>query len=299
MKSWLAPFASLMATWLGAVLVTFMLVEAAPGDFLTEARWSAALAPDTVAVLRERYGLDQPWPERAWRWLRGLLGGDWGHSLSRDLPVWPLLRERALLTLQLALAAQAIAWSAALALGFATMQRPDGWLRRAVRASSLLLLCIPEVVLALLAVLLLGSLAGGTAPFWPALLSLSVAVFPGIWLQVTAALDEARNAAHVEAAAIQGVRRGSWLLRYVLPTMAPATLGYASVAFGNLLGASLLVECIAAYPGLGPLLVDAVFARDLHVVAGAVLLSTLLWSGGTLLADLAQRAIDPRLRHPR
>jgi peptide/nickel transport system permease protein len=295
-KAWLAPVGSVLTTWLGAVLVTFMLVEAAPGDFLSEAQWHAALAPDTVSLLRERYGLDQPWPERAWRWMRGLVSGDWGHSLSRDLPVWPLLRERAMQTLQLALVAQLIAWSAALALGFVALDRPRGALAHATRAVAVLLLCIPEVVLALVAVLLLTSIDGGTAPFWPALLALSVATFPGTWLQVTTALAEAQRLPFVEAAATQGVRRGTWLLGYLLPAMAPALLGYASVSFGNLLGVSLLVECVTAYPGLGPLLVDAVLARDLHVVAGAVLLSTLLWSSGTLLADLVQRAVDPRQR---
>jgi peptide/nickel transport system permease protein len=297
-KDWLAPAWTFAATLLGAAALTFLLVEAAPGDFLSDAQWHSTLSPDTVAVLRERYGLDRPWHERAVRWLAGILQGDWGHSLARNLPVWPLLRERAASTLLLALAAQGVAWTAALALGFAAARRPGAAVDRALRAATLALLCVPEVVLALLAMLLLLAWVGEFQPFWPALAALTLAIYPGIQLQVRTAVAEAARASFVEAARLDGVRERTILLGYLLPAMAPALLGYASVAFGSLLGASLLIECVTAYPGLGPLLVDAVFARDLHVVAGAVLLSTALWSGSSLLADLLQRAIDPRPGSP-
>lgn len=296
MKHLVQRLAALGALAMASSMLTFLLLDAAPGDFLSDARLHPRISGETLAALRDRYALDQPVVQRYAAWLSGVARGDWGRSFAQDLPVLPLLSARAARTLALALTAQAIAWGLALGLGLLVAGRPDGWLDRLLQGSARSLLSLPEFVVALGAVLLFSRAGAAQAPALPAMLALAAAVAPALWQQARAALLRAAAEPFVAAARSHGLPERIVLTRYVLPAAAPALLSLAGLSLGGLLSSSLLVECVTAYPGLGPLLLDAVFARDSFVVAGAVFLSTLLWASGSFLADVAQWWADPRLR---
>lgn len=296
MKRFAQRLGSLVALVLASSLLAFLFLEAAPGDFLSDAQLHPQLSEASLRALRDRYQLDQPVAIRYVHWLGGVAQGDWGRSLARDLPVLPLVASRATQTLILAGGAQAAAWILALALGWAAARRPGGALDRSLSLLASLLLSVPEIVLALAALLLMMKLGAGQTPLAPAFIALVAATSPALWRQTRAALLRAAEEPFVEAARTHSISERIVWTRYLLPAAAPTLLSLAALSIGGLLSTSLLVECVTAYPGLGPLLLDAVFARDAYVVVGAVFLSTLLWATGSLLADLAQWFIDPRLR---
>ena len=100
----------------------------------------------------------------------------------------------------------------------------------------------------------------------------------------------------MRAARGHGIRGWRLDLRYVLTIAANPLISLAGLSFAALLSASLLIEVVMSWPGLGPLLVEALLARDVHVVLGATMLATVFLVGGNLIADLALFAMDPRIR---
>ena len=104
------------------------------------------------------------------------------------------------------------------------------------------------------------------------------------------------GAPSVQAARGHGLARATVTLRYVLPLAAHPLVSLAGLSIATLLSASLLIEVVMGWPGLGPLLVDALLARDVHVVLSASMLASALLVIGNLAADLTLYALDPRIR---
>jgi peptide/nickel transport system permease protein len=123
-----------------------------------------------------------------------------------------------------------------------------------------------------------------------------LSTLPAILRHVRASAIDAGQAPAVRAAGGHGIRGWRLDLRYVLTIAANPLISLAGLSFAALLSASLLIEVVMSWPGLGPLLVEALLARDVHVVLGATMLATMFLVGGNLLADLALFAVDPRIR---
>ena len=102
----------------------------------------------------------------------------------------------------------------------------------------------------------------------------------------------------MRAALGHGIGRRRLLFRFALPAAANPLITLFGLSLGGLLSGSLLIEVIRSWPGLGPLMLEAILARDLHVVVGVILLSGLLLIAGNLLADLLLYLTDPRIREP-
>lgn len=303
--------------WAASVLI-FLLAELVPGDLLAELRLDPATSAETLDLLRARWGLDDPAPARYLRWMGSMLRGDMGYSLLHDMPVGPLLAPRLGRTLVLGGASLALAWLLALPLGTWMAVRRDGPMDRAGSALTAVLQATPELVLALGALLLaaatglfpLGGMAdldaermGATARFLDLLhhlalptLVLALAALPTLLRHVRSAVAAALVEPFVEAARGHGVPPGRRLLRHVLPAAANPLLTLFGMTFGSLLSGSLVVEMVFGWPGLGPLLLEAILGRDLHVILATTLLSGALFIAGNLLADLALVWTDPRLR---
>lgn len=301
------------------VLGTFVLTEWAPGDFLSEMRFEGSLSAETEEALRQRYGLDDPWPKRFGRWLLSLARGEMGWSFSHNMPVGPLLWPRAINTLILAVSAMALAWGLALPLGMAMARWRGGWVDRLGLGGSALPMAVPEVLLALAALLLAvrsgwfptgGTQSldydslGGSARLLDRLhhlclptLVLAAGSFPALLRHVRSAARSALGSPFVVVARGHGVGEGRLLLAYVLPAAANPLISLFGLSLGRLLSGSLVVEVVLSWPGVGTLLLDAVMARDLHVVLAVVLLSGMALVMGNLLADLGLFLLDPRLRH--
>ena len=134
---------------LGVSLLSFILLELAPGDFFDEMKLNPRISPQTVTALRARYGLGEPLPIHYYRWLKSVMAGDLGFSFAYNSAVAPLLGPRIRNTLVLALTSTAFAWIIAVPLGVWSAGRKGRWGDRMCAAGTTTLLAIPDIVLAL------------------------------------------------------------------------------------------------------------------------------------------------------
>jgi len=307
----------LVLLWALSVL-TFVLAELAPGDFFSQMRLDPRISPETLDVLRQRYGLDEALPVRYGLWLASLGRGELGYSFAYHRPVGELLWPRAGNTLLLTGLATFVAWLAAVPLGAWTAWRRDGWADRATQAGTGVLLATPELLLGLAALLLAArsglfptgdmvSLDHDTLGAWGRLgdrlwhlalptACLALATLPVLVRHVRAAVADALDAPYLRAAEGHGIPPIRRLFRWALPAAANPLVSLFGLSLATLLSGSLVIEVLLGWPGLGPFLLDAILARDVHVVIGATLLSGLFLVGGHLIADLWLYAVDPRIR---
>src|SRR5713101_4974411 len=127
-------------------------------------------------------------------------------------------------------------------------------------------------------------------------IALVLSSLPALVRHVRAAVSEVLEAPFLRAAASHGIRRRTLLYRYALRAAAIPLISLFGFSVGALLSGSLLVEVVMSWPGLGPLLLEAILARDLYVVIGAVICSTIFLVLGNFLADLLVYWADPRIR---
>jgi peptide/nickel transport system permease protein len=302
----------------GVSLLTFLMVELAPGDFLTELRLDPRVSPSTVESLRSHYGLDQPAPLRYVHWLSALFRGDLGFSLAYDLPAASLLWPRALNTLSLTVPATIVAWLLALPLGIVAAAARGGWIDRAAGGATSLALAVPDLLVPLLLIAFAAQTgwfpAGGMASLDAAgaglagrvadvarhgvlpLVALTVAILPVVFSHVRSAMLAALDAPSIRAARGHGIPRRTLLVRHAAPLAVNPLISLLGYSLATLLSASLLVEVLMGWPGLGPLFLEAILARDIYLVAGAVMFSTVFLAAGGLVADALLMLADPRIR---
>ena len=302
----------------GVSLLSFVLVELAPGDYFAEMRLDPRISEATVHALRARYGLDRPLPERYGRWLASLAKGELGYSFAYGQPVGPLLWPRLRNTLLLTVTATALAWLLAVPLGTWWATRRRGPADAALTGLTAMLLALPDLVLVLGLLLLavrtgwfptggMVSLGHEQMP-WGArvkdvafhlvlpVAALVLGIVPALVRYVRASVADALAAPFVRAARAHGIPERRVLFRHALPAAANPLISLFGLSLAGLLSMSLLVEVVMSWPGLGPLFLEAILARDFHLVLGPVLASTFLLLGGNLLADLLLAATDPRIR---
>jgi peptide/nickel transport system permease protein len=302
----------------GASILSFLFLQLAPGDFLDEARLNPQLSRETIAALRTQYGLDRSLPQRYLQWLNAVRKGDLGFSFAYNCPVADLLWPRARNTLLLTGTATAIAWLLAVPLGVWSATRPGGWGDRFCTATTSILLAAPDILLALgflfLAVRTGWFPTGGMvsvgfselgwwgkatdllAHFLLPVLTLVLGSLPALVRHVRAAMVEALSSPFIRAARARGIPRRAVLFRYALRAAANPLVSLFGLSLTMLLSGSLLVEIIMSWPGVGPLLLEAILARDVYVVIGAVMFSTLVIFAGNLASDTVLYLLDPRIR---
>jgi peptide/nickel transport system permease protein len=303
---------------LGVSILTFLFSTLAPGNYLDEMRLNPQISSAALRSLRARYELDRPLPVRYARWASSVAHGELGYSFAYNSPVAPLLWVRAKNTLLLTLSATLLAWALALPLGVWSAEERGRLPDRAISGVTATLLVIPDLVLALGFLILAARTGwfptGGLVSVGFEGLSMAnkmrdlvthmalpvaalvLSALPILVRHVRAAIAEVLGAPYLRAAAAHGIPRRKLLYGYALRAAANPLISLFGFSVGSLLSASLLVEVVMSWPGLGPLLLEAILARDLYVVIGGVLFSTIFLVGGNFLADLLLYWADPRIR---
>jgi len=308
---------AVLVLW-GVSVLSFLFSEMAPGDYLAEMRMMPQISKETIAAQRAQYGLDRPLPIKYARWLKSVARGDLGYSFAYNMPARKLLGVRARNTLMLTCTAVLLSWLFAIPLGVWAAHHQRGWAGRVFGAGTSVLLAIPDLLLALVFLMVavrtrllppggmvsvnfaeltpLGKLQDLTAHMLLPVVVIVLGTLPMLVRHVRAAMLEVLDAAFIRAARGHGLPERWVLFRYALPAAANPLISLFGFSVATLLSASLLVEVIMSWPGLGPMLLEAIFARDLYLVIGAVVLSTLFLVAGNLVADLLLYAADPRIR---
>ena len=280
----------------GISILSFVLFELAPGDFLGEARMNPQLSSATIAALRERYGLDQTLPRKYVHWLGAVADGSFGTSFAYNLPVSTLLWPRARKTLELTSIALLLSWIIALPLGVWSAGN-RGWIDRLVSLIIAALLGFPDLVLAAL-MLFAAVRAGWFHAGDPALpiIVLVLAALPLLVRHIRSSVLDVAGAPNVRAARAQGIHGSQLWFRWILPAAANPLASLFGLSIAGLLSSSLVVETILGWPGLGPMFLEAIAARDLYVVIGTVMFSAVFLVGGVLIGDVLLYMVDPRIR---
>ncbi len=302
----------------GVSILLFLLFQAAPGDFLSDARVNSQISAETLAQLRVHYGLDQSLPVRYWQWLKSSARGDFGYSFAYNTPASTLLLPRARNTLLLSIPALLISWLIAVPLGVLAAGWKGRWVDRLFSGGTSTLLALPDVLIALLALLI--ALKTGIFPVggmtsvnaqdqgtwawlrdlgWHMILPVAALVVGSVTIilrHVRASVSEVLESSYIRAAQGHGLSRFKLLFGYALPAAANPLISLFGLSVALLLSVSLLIEVVMSWPGMGPLLLEAILARDLFVVIGAVMLSTVFLIVGNLLGDVLLYAFDPRIR---
>jgi peptide/nickel transport system permease protein len=303
---------------LGVSVLAFAFSTLAPGNYVDEMRLNPQISAERLSALRAEYHVDRPMRVRYASWAVALLHGDLGFSFAYNTPVAPLLWTRARNTLLLTGTAMVLVWLLALPLGVWSAERLGRPADVALSWATAVLLIVPDLALALgLLVLAVrsgwlptggmvsvgfeGFSAGEKIQDVAVHLVLPVTVLvasalPVLLRHVRAAMSEALEAPFLRAAEGHGISRRRLLYRYALPAAAHPLIALFGFSLGALLSGSLLVEVVMSWPGLGPFLLEAILARDLYVVIGGVLLSTLFLVAGNFAADLLLYWADPRIR---
>lgn len=302
----------------GVSLLTFVLAELAPGSYLDNLRLDPSVSTETLEVMRDRLGLDRSPVARYLYWIESVARLELGYSYRTGRPVAELVGRAALNTLLLGVAATFLAWVVALPLGIWAAERRTRWSSLVAGGGSSLLLALPDVLVALL--LLLGAVRTGWFPaggmvslgfdeldpleqlldlahhaFLP-VLALVLTSTPVLLRHVQASFTEVLDSSFMRAVRGTGIPRRQRLLRYALPAAANPLVTLLGLSIASLLSASLLIEVVMDWPGIGPLLLDAVFQQDVYVVMAVVMASTALLLLGNFLADVLLYLVDPRIR---
>lgn len=302
----------------GVSLLTFLFSALTPGNYFDEMRLNPQISPETVAALRAQYQLDRPLPVRYIHWLNAVAHGQLGFSFAYNSPVGPLLWVRARNTLLLTITAALLAWLLALPLGVWSASKFGRAPDRVLSWTTAALMVVPDLALALGLLILAartgwfptGGLASvGFETFSPLqklrdlalhmalpVTALVLAALPMLVRHVRASVAEVLEAPFLRAALGHGIPHRKLLYNYALRAAANPLISLFGFSVGALLSGSLLVEVIMSWPGLGPLLLEAILARDLYVVIGGVLLSMIFLVAGNFFADLLLYWADPRIR---
>ncbi|UFN47230.1 ABC transporter permease [Roseomonas sp. OT10] len=302
---------------LAVVVLNFLLIHLAPGDV------SILLAgenadPAYLAMVRERYGLDRPFLEQLWVYLRQVATGDLGLSFRSRQPVLGEILERVPATLLLVGTSLFLSVVLGTLIGAAIARRPGSWLDSAVSALSVALFSVPVFWLGLMLILLLsvqvplfptmgmttpGATAGGLSRAadvaWhlvlPVLSLMTISVGQYVRLARTA-VAEAMTEPYVATARAIGFPERDVLLRHALPNAALPIVTVLGLQVGLLLTGAVLTETVFSWPGLGRMLYDAILARDTPVILGTFIAMSATVALSSLATDLAYAALDPRVR---
>jgi peptide/nickel transport system permease protein len=300
--------------------LVFVLLRAAPGDPLTVLSEQPQLPPEAVERLRHEFGLDQPVAVQYVRYLANLARGEFGMSLTQHRPVLEAIGDAIPNTLLLAAAALLVDFAVGVSLGIVQGTRGGSRTDTLLSVVTVTLYSTPVFWLGLMLLVLFGQTlgwlpAGGTIDpvgHWSLPLAgrvldrLRHLVLPALTLGLVAAGYTARHqrSAMLEAigqdfvrtARAKGLRERTVVLRHALRNALLPTITLAGLAFPVLLSGTVLVETVFAWPGMGRLAADAIGRRDYPIVTGAAILAAAMVVLGNLLADLAARLADPRIR---
>lgn len=281
------------------VVATFLMVQLIPGD---PARVVAGVEADHAAVeiVRHELGLDRPLTEQLGAYVGGLLRFDLGLSFQTREPVAQIIATRLAFTAELALLAVLLVLLVSVPLGLLVAARGRG--DRLFTFLTGLGGATPEYVIATLLVLVFAITLGvlpvaGAATLSSLVLPVVAIALPGICVMTRIVRREAAAVLAQDYMRTARARRMSPLrlyTRHALPNLLTAVLTLGGLILAGLLGGTVIVESIFAWPGMGTRVVEAILARDYPVVQGSVLVLGLLAALVALAVDILLHLLDPR-----
>lgn len=303
---------SLVPILLGVTVLVFMLVHLIPGD-PAEAMLGTEATPDAVAALRQEMGLDRPVAVQYIAWLGRAVRGDLGRSLHAKAPVSELLVDKFTATAELGLVAVVISLLIAIPAGVISAVRKNSLWDYLATLTALFGVSMPNFWLGLGLILFFALHlrwlpASGYVPFGTdPLQNLKHVVLPAITLgtalaavvarQTRSSMLETLREDYIRTARAKGLAERLVVYRHALKNSLIPIVTVVGLQIGRILGGVVITETIFAWPGIGKLVVDGIFARDVPVVQAVTLVMAVAFVLINLVVDLLYGYIDPRIRY--
>ena len=301
-----------MPVLLAGSLLTFLSASLLPGDLAYTSLGDQA-TPEKVAALRHDMGLDQPIWWRYLSWLGNVLQGDFGRSFRTGQTVLQAVAERLPVSLELMLLAQIGALTIGIPLAIACAVRSGSAFDRFMTGSAFSMLSVPAFLSAILLIYLFAVElrwlpATGYIPFHedpvgnlrcfllPAL-TLALGEWPVLMRVLRSDMIQTLQEDYIAMARAKGLKPSRILLVHALKPSSLTLVTVTGINIGRLIGGTVIVESIFALPGIGRLLLSAIFTRDLIILQGVVLIVALGYVLINFIVDLLYAVLDPRIRH--
>lgn len=292
----------------GVSIICFSFVHLAPGDPASAVMPDNA-TPAVAAQIRAMYGFDQPLPVQYLKWLGAVLSGNFGASIMTGRPVLGEVLPAALHTAVLAAAAIVISLFLGIGMGLLAGHARRVAADRAITALAIFGISVPHYWMGMVLVAIFSAKLGllpamGMGSAGWGLQELRYIVLPAVTLSliptgiiartVRAAIIDVRKHDFIVTLRSKGL--GRWrIFRHTVKNAAPAVLAVIGLQVAQLVGGSILVETVFAWPGTGYLLNNAIATRDLPLLQGTTLLLAVFFVVMNLLVDLVQPLLDPRI----
>lgn len=316
-------FLQLIPTFLLATIILFAIVQAAPGDFLTQLSQNPRISAERLDQLRTIYKLDQPVVVQYWSWLTRFLRGDLGDSFAAAQPVWTLAAPRILNSLILVLISTILAYGLGILIGVYGALRPYSFADKAISVFAYFGLGLPSFFFGLLVIFLLVTIkqntgwdipiigkssaasdnAGPLAYAWDVFLH---ALAPSIVLALRSISSESRfiraqmlevlGQDYIRTARAKGLAHNVITYKHAFKNASIPLVSSLGGLLPGLIAGAGFVEVVFAWPGITPLLLDSLYTQDLYVIVSITALSTILYIVGNVVSDILLAVIDPRIR---
>jgi ABC-type dipeptide/oligopeptide/nickel transport system permease component len=285
------------------VLVISFTLTRLSGDLATAIAGPSATAED-IAIITKNYGLDRPLPVQFLDWAGHAAEGDLGRSYLYHAPVAELIKERLPITLTLGLTGLCIALAVGIPLGIVAAMREGSLADRMITLVALIGQAMPSFWLGLLLIIWFGLklqlLPISGVDTWDGYvlpgIVLAFSAIPALMRLTRAGMIDALASDYIRTARAKGLSRAKIVLKHALRNAAMPVVSIAAVQLGFMLGGSIVIEAVFALHGVGYLAWESISKNDFPVVQAVVLLLAIIYIGLTLLADLANALLDPRLR---
>lgn len=299
---------------LAVSLLIFAGTEALPGD-VAQSILGQSATPEALANLREALGLNEPALTRYFKWLGGILTGDFGVALTNGQDIGQAIGQRLGNTLFLATSAAVISVPLAILLGLVAARYNGRWPDKLISGVTLSTISLPEFVAAYFVIYLLTQVFPIFQPvamvfpgmgFWEKLqavalpvIVLVLVVLAHMMRMTRAAVLNVMQSAYIETAELKGLGPMTVIWRHALPNAIAPIISVVVLNLAYLVVGVVVVEVVFSYNALGQYLVDHVAKRDLPVVQAVGLIFAAVYIGLNILADVISILANPRLRHPK
>jgi peptide/nickel transport system permease protein len=305
-------------------LIAFALIQAPPGDYITTFAATLSASGDVIdqerlTALRERYGLDQPFLVQYWRWISGVLVGDFGISFEWQQPVSNLIWERMALSVTLALSTLLFTWAVAFPIGIYSAVRKYSVGDYIVTGVGFIGLAMPSFLVALvlmyIAVVYFGTDVSGLfspeyekAPWswakvgdllshlWIPVMILGLSSTASLTRIMRANLLDELHKPYVTTARAKGLSEFRLLIKYPVRLALNPFVSTIGWAFPQLISGAVITAFVLSLPTSGPLLLQALLAQDMYLAGAFILLLCCLSVVGMLISDILLAFVDPRIK---
>ncbi len=298
-------------------LIVFFVIRLLPGDpliiFLGQNANVEQMTEERINQLRKEYGLDQPVMVQYFNWINGILHGDLGRSITYRDNVGTLLKERFPVTVYIGTIAFVLGNVLGVMLGVVSAMRRGSWIDTVATLISYVGITVPVFWLGLLMIYVFGlqlgwlPITGFVSPFKDFWASTKSIIMPVICVMITglaviarqtrSSMLEVSQQDYIRTAWSKGLRERTIVVKHMLKNGLIPVVTLLGIGIGIVFGGSVLVETVFAIPGVGRLLVTAVFQQDYVVVQSGVLVISFIVIISNLLVDISYGWLDPRIRY--